>query len=407
MSNPVDGSDAEPNRSESEKEKKSSLHSQNFEALSLLIQKDIGDRYSLIKPVGHGAYGVVWSAHDVATEHRHVRGTIAIKRITSAFEKTTDTKRLLREILLLKHLEHSHVLGIRNLIAAPLDDGHFTTLYIITELMDTDLHKIIQSPQQLSDQHIQYFVYQILRGLNYLHSAGILHRDLKPSNILLNENCELKICDFGLSRSMVSFNENAEKNFLTEYVVTRWYRSPELLLQEKNYTTAIDVWSVGCILAEMMGRKPIFPGTNYIDELLCITNILGTPPPGDYHDIGSELARQFISNLEPKEPVAFSKLYPKANPVGLSFLASMLQFNCRKRASVNDLLCDPYLKDMFEEGDNIVAESQFVFQYEGQAPDKFEMKEIIYAVAVEYDPNCADSLEELKQKHRELATRTT
>ena len=132
--------------------------------------------------------------------------------------------------------------------------------------MDVDLHKIIQSPQPLSERHIQFFIYQILSGLKYIHSAGLLHRDIKPSNILLNEDCQLRICDFGLARPIPRKSteehkaQGSKSRFMTEYVVTRWYRSPELLLQEKYYTTAIDVWSAGCILAEMLGRKPLFPG---------------------------------------------------------------------------------------------------------------------------------------------------
>ncbi len=115
---------------------------------------------------------------------------------------------------------------------------------------------------------MQYFLYQLLRGLKYIHSANVLHRDLKPSNLLVNANCELKIADFGLART------TSDTNFMTEYVVTRWYRAPELLLNCSEYTEAIDVWSVGCIFMELLNRKPLFPGKDYVQQLVLITEVL-------------------------------------------------------------------------------------------------------------------------------------
>lgn len=114
---------------------------------------------------------------------------------------------------------------------------------------------------------MQYFLYQLLRGLKYIHSANVLHRDLKPSNLLLNANCDLKICDFGLART------TSETDFMTEYVVTRWYRAPELLLNCSEYTAAIDVWSVGCIFMELLNREPLFPGRDYVQQLRLITEV--------------------------------------------------------------------------------------------------------------------------------------
>lgn len=114
---------------------------------------------------------------------------------------------------------------------------------------------------------LQYFLYQILRGLKYIHSANVIHRDLKPSNLLLNANCDLKIIDFGLARP------TAENEFMTEYVVTRWYRAPELLLNSSDYTAAIDVWSVGCIFMELMNRKPLFPGRDHVHQMRLLVEV--------------------------------------------------------------------------------------------------------------------------------------
>lgn len=136
--------------------------------------------------------------------------------------------------------------------------------------METDMHRVIRT-QELSDDHCQYFIYQTLRALKAMHSANVLHRDLKPSNLLLNANCDLKVCDFGLARSAASTEDNS--GFMTEYVATRWYRAPEIMLTFKEYTKAIDVWSVGCILAEMLSGKPLFPGK---DCKCCASTVVGT-----------------------------------------------------------------------------------------------------------------------------------
>lgn len=158
------------------------------------------------------------------------------------------------------------VVAIRDIIPPP-ERAVFNDVYIAYELMDTDLHQIIRSNQALSEEHCQYFLYQILRGLKYIHSANVLHRDLKPSNLLLNANCDLKICDFGLARV------TSETDFMTEYVVTRWYRAPELLLNSSDYTAAIDVWSVGCIFMELMDRKPLFPGRDDVHQLRLLMEV--------------------------------------------------------------------------------------------------------------------------------------
>ena len=126
----------------------------------------------------------------------------------------------------------------------------------------------------------------MLRGLKYIHSANVLHRDLKPSNLLLNTNCDLKICDFGLAR--VADPSHNHAGILTEYVATRWYRAPEIMLNSKAYTKAIDIWSVGCILAEMLGNRALFPGKHYLNQLNLILNVVGTPSPEDLQCIMNE-----------------------------------------------------------------------------------------------------------------------
>merc|ERR1711893_327532 len=154
-------------------------------------------------------------------------------------------------------LNHENVLSVKS-IPQPPSLQEFNELYVVSDLMETDLSKIIKSNYALSDEHIQFFLYQILRGLKYIHSCGILHRDLKPRNMLVNSNCDLKICDFGLARANIDTLMTAQAS-LTDYIATRWYRAPEVILSTRQYTATIDVWSVGCILAELIRRKPLLP----------------------------------------------------------------------------------------------------------------------------------------------------
>lgn len=229
----------------------------------------VDTKYSLIRVIGSGAYGVVISSLDSSTQTK-----VAIKMVPRAFHDEVDAKRILREIKLLKHFRHENIVGITDMmppLARNVEDFH--DVYICNELMETDLHRIIYSKQPLTIDHAQYFLYQILRALKYIHSANVLHRDLKPSNLLVNSNCDLKVCDFGLARGVLSDEEMAGKPrnalLLTEYVVTRWYRAPEIMLACHEYAKPVDVWSVGCIFAELLGRKPYFPGDDYIDQVSC------------------------------------------------------------------------------------------------------------------------------------------
>jgi mitogen-activated protein kinase 1/3 len=222
--------------------------------------------------------------------------------------------------------------------------------------METDMHRVIRT-QDLSDDHCQYFIYQTLRALKALHSANVLHRDLKPSNLLLNANCDLKVCDFGLARSANSTEDNS--GFMTEYVATRWYRAPEIMLTFQEYTKAIDVWSVGCILAEMLSGKPLFPGKDCTsplppfpvwetnvdhNQLTLILDVLGTPSMDDYLTIRSRRAREYLKGLPVRRKVSFRSMFPNANPLALDLLDKLLTFNPMKRITVEEALGHPYLE---------------------------------------------------------------
>ncbi|KAL0460254.1 UNVERIFIED_CONTAM: Mitogen-activated protein kinaseNTF6 [Sesamum latifolium] len=272
--------------------------------------------------VSYGNFSLLLSS----ATNAETKEEVAIKRIANAFDNRIDAKRTLREIKLLTHMDHENVIKIKDIIRPP-DKEDFNDVYIAYELMDTDLHQIICSSQELTEDHCQYFLYQLLRGLKYIHSADVLHRDLKPSNLLLNANCDLKICDFGLART------TSETDFMTEYVVTRWYRAPELLLNCSEYTAAIDMWSVGCILMEIIKREPLFPGKDYVQQLGLINELLGSPEDSDLGFLRSENARRYVKQLPhvPKQPL--SQKFPDVSPVAIDLAEKMLVFDPAKRIS--------------------------------------------------------------------------
>lgn len=315
------------------------------------ITFDIPSQYQLLALVGEGAYGTVCSAI-----HKPTGIHVAIKKI-QPFSKTMFVTRTLREIKLLRYFhEHENIISILDKIR-PTTIDKMNAVYLVQELMETDLQRIINSHAStpLSDDHIQYFTYQILRALKSIHSAQVIHRDLKPSNLLLNSNCDLKICDFGLSRCLASSSDSRETlvGFMTEYVATRWYRAPEIMLTFQEYTTAMDIWSCGCILAELVSGRPLFPGRDYHHQLWLILEVTGSPSFEDVECIKSARAKSYISNLplKPKMPWEIALDKQNLNPQMLDLLDRMLTFNPNKRISAAEALTHPYLSTYHDPDD--------------------------------------------------------
>ncbi|XP_042512215.1 mitogen-activated protein kinase 3-like isoform X3 [Macadamia integrifolia] len=305
---------------------------------------------------------------------------VAIKKIPNAFDNHMNAKRTLREIKLLRRLDHENIIGIRDVIPPPVRSA-FCDVYIATELMEIDLHKIIHSHQELSEEHSQYFLYQILRGLKYIHSANVIHRDLKPSNLLLNSDCELKICDFGLARL------TSENEFMTEYVVTRWYRAPELLLNSSDYTAAIDVWSVGCIFMELMNRKTLFPGRDHMHQMNLLIELLGTPNESELGFFRNEDARRYIRQLPPHPRQPFSKKFPHVHPDAIDLVEKMLAFDPTRRITVEEALAHPYLARLHDIADEPICNEPFSLEFERQSLTEEQMKEMIYREALAFNPD--------------------
>eukprot|EP00450_Noctiluca_scintillans_P011467 CAMPEP_0194506520 /NCGR_PEP_ID=MMETSP0253-20130528/35028_1 /TAXON_ID=2966 /ORGANISM="Noctiluca scintillans" /LENGTH=401 /DNA_ID=CAMNT_0039349271 /DNA_START=8 /DNA_END=1213 /DNA_ORIENTATION=+ len=292
--------------------------------------------YKVLEPIGQGAYGVVCSAND--EEHGE---KVAIKKIENAFEHLTFAKRTLRELRMLRHLRHENLIDVRHVFLPGAMDT-FEDIYVVSELMDSDLASIIKSAQPISDDHCQFFLYQILRGMKFVHSADVIHRDLKPRNLLVNSNCDLKICDYGLAR--VGFADpEYQVCAMTEYVCTRWYRAPEVLCSWTDYGKAIDMWSIGCIFAEMLQRKPLFPGRNTQHQLQLIISCLGTPERPVLRRIPNDKCRKFIESLPSTGGRPLTEAVPEVSHSALDVLNQTLCFDPDGRPTVERALQHPYL----------------------------------------------------------------
>ncbi|KAF6993700.1 hypothetical protein CFC21_010557 [Triticum aestivum] len=341
-----------------------------------------GNRYKIEEVIGKGSYGVVCSALDTHTGEK-----VAIKKINDIFEHVSDATRILREIKLLRLLRHPDIVEIKHILLPP-SRREFKDIYVVFELMESDLHQVIKANDDLTPEHYQFFLYQLLRGLKYIHTANVFHRDLKPKNILANADCKLKICDFGLAR--VAISDTPTAIFWTDYIATRWYRAPELCGSFfSKYTPAIDIWSIGCIFAELLTGKPLFPGKNVVHQLDIITDLLGTPAPETIARIRNEKARRYLSSMRRKKPVPFTQKFPNADPLALNLLERMLAFDPKDRPSAEEALADLYFKNIASVDREPSAQpiTKLEFEFERRRITKDDIRELIYREILEYHPN--------------------
>ncbi|EOY21266.1 Mitogen-activated protein kinase 8 [Theobroma cacao] len=361
----------------------SSMESQKKGALETEFFTEYGEasRYQIQEVIGKGSYGVVGSAIDTHTGEK-----VAIKKINDVFEHVSDATRILREIKLLRLLRHPDIVEIKHIMLPP-SRREFRDIYVVFELMESDLHQVIKANDDLTPEHYQFFLYQLLRGLKYIHTANVFHRDLKPKNILANADCKLKICDFGLAR--VSFNDAPSAIFWTDYVATRWYRAPELCGSFfSKYTPAIDIWSIGCIFAEMLTGKPLFPGKNVVHQLDLMTDTLGTPPAESISRIRNEKARRYLSSMRKKLPVPFSQKFPNVDPLALRLLEHLLAFDPKDRPTAEEALADPYFHGLanVDREPSTQPISKLEFEFERRKLTKDDVRELIYREILEYHP---------------------
>ena len=444
---------------------------------------EVGEEYECVKLLGQGSYGAVCSAI-----HKPTGKKVAIKKMDGVFEDEVDCKRILREINLLRKLHHPYVVNILDVLE-PKNHETFDSLYVVLELAESDLKKVIKSAIHLQIKHISTVVYNLLCAVKYLHSANVLHRDLKPANVLVNEDCSVKICDFGLARSISGvesasciltgrrlnkdeetkasesgddavvlgaelakihhkddiasdINESTKamgemkledqkvseddkrkdltkrliktkdmrknmKRELTGHVVTRWYRAPELILLEKDYGAAIDMWSVGCIFAELLGmmkesaptyldRKPLFPGKSCFplspdkhakeerkgfpfsknDQLAVIFEVIGSPEEDDKSFVTDQKALEYLNAFPQRPKTDLNKLYPGAGEEAIDLLSKILVFNPYFRLSVEEALAHPFFKKVRKTDKEINAEKEIQIEFEKDNLDKKKLRQL-------------------------------
>jgi len=299
------------------------------------IDANILIKYEVLQKLGKGAYGIVWKVRDKESNE-----IFALTKIFGAFQNATDAQRTFREIIFLQELtDHENIITLLDVMKADNDKD----IYLVFEYMETDLHAVIRA-NILEDIHKRFIIYQLLKAIKYMHTAQVIHRDMKPSNLLLNSECLVKVADFGLARLIDAPKEDgARQQVLTDYVATRWYRAPEILLGSTTYTKGVDMWSIGCILGELLGGKPMFPGTSTMNQIDRIIEVTGRPSKEDIDAIQSEFAAQMLENLPEPNERGLESMYPNADGDAHDLLKKLLMFNPDKRITVEESLAHPYV----------------------------------------------------------------
>jgi len=288
----------------------------------------------------------VWSARDTNTKEE-----VARKQLVGLSNDRQLAKRTYREIKLLQHFEsHPHIITIKDIVTEKVKQ-EFDSIWIVMELMTTDLHKLLSSDVPLGTDHVLLFVYQILCALKAIHSANVIHRDLKPQNILINKDLDVKLCDFGTGRGHE--DRNTLRMTCLKAVATPYYRAPEGILNADKYSKSVDLWALGCILAEMITRRPILPGKNNKELLRLIVNMFGCPTTEEMNKFPDSKYKQFTTSLQIGGGVSKSlkDVLPGASDEVIDLVRTLLIFDPDKRISVQAALEHPFLCELHDASD--------------------------------------------------------
>jgi cyclin-dependent kinase len=288
------------------------------------------DKYQKLEKIGEGTYGIVYKAKDKKTGE-----LLALKKIRLEAEDEGIPSTAIREISLLKQLQHPNIVRLYDVVHTE------KKLTLVFEFLDQDLKKYLDAcgDNGLESYTIKSFLFQLLQGVAYCHQHRVLHRDLKPQNLLINMEGELKLADFGLARAF-----GIPVRSYTHEVVTLWYRAPDVLMGSKKYSTPVDIWSVGCIFAEMANGRPLFPGSSEKDQLNRIFKLLGTPTKQIWPSM-VELP-EYKENLPFYPPQNLKSLVRRLDANGIDLLSRMLQYDPAKRISAEQAMQHPYFKDL-------------------------------------------------------------
>jgi len=289
------------------------------------------EKYTKLEKIGEGTYGVVYKAKDKKTGD-----LLALKKIRLEAEDEGIPSTAIREISLLKQLQHPNIVRLYDVVHTE------KKLTLVFEFLDQDLKKYLDAcgDNGLEQYTIKSFLFQLLQGIAYCHQHRVLHRDLKPQNLLINMDGELKLADFGLARAFGIPVRN-----YTHEVVTLWYRAPDVLMGSRKYSTPVDIWSIGCIFAEMVNGRPLFPGTSEQDQLLKIFKVLGTPNKQSWPSV-AELP-EYKESFPKYPPVqTLKKVVKRLDDAGIELLSRMLQFDPAKRISAESAMKHRYFKDL-------------------------------------------------------------
>ncbi|XP_076752825.1 cyclin-dependent kinase 20 [Xylocopa sonorina] len=285
------------------------------------------DRYIITGKIGEGAQGVVLKAHDIQTEKNVALKKLFLKNIDNGISTS-----IIREIKILQQLKHPNVVELLDAFPVGLD------FIMVFEFMPTGLWEVIKDNDiLLSSSQIKTYTKMILEGIAYIHGKNIIHRDLKPANLLINEKGILKIADFGLGRLLW---KNMTKPY-SHQIATRWYRAPELLYGARYYTSAIDMWSIGCIFGELLNKSPLFPGETDIEQLAIVLKYLGSPTSETWPDLSilpdyNKITFPFHKGL------TWENIIQDTEPEALDLISKILIYNSSKRLTASEALCHTY-----------------------------------------------------------------
>lgn len=290
-------------------------------------------RYELCRKLGEGSYGIVYKALD-----KYTGDTVALKVLKfDHIEKDGIPSNLLREISILKSLNHINLISLKDVRTSTVP------LYLAFEYIDFDLAKLLDRSAYISPNLLRSYAFQMLAGIYYLHSHRIIHRDIKPENMLITKKGVLKICDFGMARYFA-----VPMRPYTKGVVTLWYKAPELIIGG-FYELSIDIWSVGCILFEMITNVPLFPGEGQMDQINKIFSTLGTPSEDEYPGVRDKLKQKFNMDIPDYKGCDLAEMMSGADDLLIDLVMRMLRFDPMKRISAKEALNHPYFNDIMPE----------------------------------------------------------